>query len=63
MKYMTVKEIDELLEQMSKNINVDNDKKNNWWFVRRIMSVWKDKQRYTLLFKRTKYNKRILKII
>ena len=29
MKYMTVKEIDELLEQMSKNINVDNDKKNN----------------------------------
>ena len=28
MKCMTVKEIDELLEQMSKNIDVDNDKEN-----------------------------------
>ena len=28
MKCMTVKEIDELLEQMSKNINFDDDKKN-----------------------------------
>ena len=28
MKCMTVKEIDELLEQMSKNIDVDDDKEN-----------------------------------
>ena len=28
MKYMTVKEIDELLEQMSKNIDFDDDKEN-----------------------------------
>ena len=28
MKCMTVKEIDELLEQMSKNINFDDDKEN-----------------------------------